>query len=60
MRKPTFCIICENKDEDQLCGNRKVNQRLCFDYIDSAIPERWFSHEAAQVGIRFVICGQFL
>ena len=29
MRKPTFCI-CENKDADQLRGNREADQRLCF------------------------------
>ena len=32
VRKQTFCI-CENKDADQLRGNRKANQRLCFRYI---------------------------
>ena len=37
MRKPAFCI-CENKDEDQLRGNREADQRLCFRYIDSTIP----------------------
>ena len=37
MRKPTFCI-CENKDADQLRGNREADQRLCFRYTDSAIP----------------------
>ena len=37
MRKPTFCI-CENKDADKLCSNRKADQRLCFRYIDSKIP----------------------
>ena len=37
MRKPTFCI-CENKDADQLRGNREADQRLCFRYIDSKIP----------------------
>ena len=37
MRKPTFCI-CENKDADQLRGNREADQRLCFRYIDSIIP----------------------
>ena len=36
MRKPTFCI-CENKDPDQLRGNREADQRLCFYYIDSTI-----------------------
>ena len=33
MRKADFCI-CENKDADQLCGNRTADQRLCFCYID--------------------------
>ena len=37
IRKPTFCI-CENKDADQLRGNREADQRLCFRYIDSTIP----------------------
>ena len=36
VRKPAFCI-CENKDADQLRGNREANQRLCFRYIDSTI-----------------------
>ena len=37
MRKPAFCI-CENKDADQLYTNRVADQRLCFRYMDSAIP----------------------
>ena len=37
MRKPGFCI-CENKDGDQLRGNREADQRLCFRYTDSTIP----------------------
>ena len=37
MRKSAFCI-CENKDADQLRGNREADQRLCFRYIDSTIP----------------------
>ena len=37
MRKLTFCI-CENKDADQLRGDREADQRLCFLYIDSTIP----------------------
>ena len=37
MRKLAFCI-CENKDADQLRGNREVDQRLCFRYRDSTIP----------------------
>ena len=36
MRKPAFCI-CENKDADQLRGNREADQRLCFRFIDSTI-----------------------
>ena len=37
MRKPAFCI-CENKDTDQLRGNREADQRLCFHYMNSTIP----------------------
>ena len=37
MRKPTF-RICENKDADQLRGNREADQRLCFRYLDSTMP----------------------
>ena len=37
VRKPDF-RICENKDTDQLRGNREADQRLCFRYIDSTIP----------------------
>ena len=37
MRKRTFCI-CENKDADQLRGNREADQRLCLRYIDSTFP----------------------
>ena len=37
MRKLVFCI-CENKDADQLRGNREADQRLCFRYTDSIIP----------------------
>ena len=32
LRKPAFCI-CENKDADQLRGDREADQRLCFRYI---------------------------
>ena len=35
--KPTICIG-ENKGADQLRGNCKADQRLCFRYSDSAIP----------------------
>ena len=37
VRKPDFCIF-ENKDADQLRGNREADQRLCFRYMDSTIP----------------------
>ena len=37
VRNPTF-YICENKDADQLRGNREADQRLCFSYLDSTIP----------------------
>ena len=38
MRKPAFCI-CENKDADQLRGNREADQRLCFfaRYIEQSL-----------------------
>ena len=37
MGKPTICIG-ENKDADQLRGNREADQRLCFRFSDSTIP----------------------
>ena len=37
MRKPAFCIW-EDKDADQLRGDREADQRLCFRYTDSTIP----------------------
>ena len=37
MRKSTFCI-CKIKDADQLRGNHKADQRLCFRCMDSTIP----------------------
>ena len=39
VRKLAFCI-CENKDADQLRGDRhrEADQRLCFRYTDSTIP----------------------
>ena len=58
MRKPFFCI-CENKDADQLRGNREADQRLCFRYTDSTIPllpkseisSLWPSSLAVQPGL---------
>ena len=37
MRKPDLSI-CENKDADQLRGNREADQRLCFRNTDSTTP----------------------
>ena len=37
MRKPAFCI-CENKDADQLRGDREADQHLCIRYVDSTMP----------------------
>ena len=37
-REKTFFCICENKDADQLRGNREADQRLCFRYTDNTIP----------------------
>ena len=36
MRKPAFCIY-ENKDADQVRGNREADHRLCFRYTDSTV-----------------------
>ena len=36
MGKQTICIG-ENKDADQLRGNREADQRLCFRYLDSTM-----------------------
>ena len=38
VRKPAFCI-CENKDTDQLRGNREADQCPCFRYMDRTIPK---------------------
>ena len=37
MIKQTICI-CENKDADQLRGNREADQRLYFRFTDSTVP----------------------
>ena len=38
MGKPTKCLG-ENKGADQLRSNRETDQRLCFRYTDSIIPQ---------------------
>ena len=58
MRKPAF-YICENKDADQLRGDREADQRLCFRYTDSTVPllpkyeisSLWPSSVAVQPGL---------
>ena len=34
----TGFLHMQNKDADQLRGNHEADQRLCFRYIDSALP----------------------
>ena len=36
--KTGFLHICENKDADQLSGNREADQRLCFRFTESTAP----------------------
>ena len=58
MRKPTIGM-CENKDADQLRGNREADQRLCFRYMDSTFPPLlipkfsrfWVSSVTVQAGL---------
>ena len=60
MRKLDFCI-CENKDADQLHGNREADQRLCFRYMDSTIPllskSKISSFYSSSVAVQPGLCG---
>ena len=60
MRKPAFCI-CENKDTDQLRGNREADQRLYFRYNDSTILKLFkseiSSHQPSSVAVQPGLCG---
>ena len=60
MRKLAFCI-CENKDADQLRGNREADQRLCFRYLDSTIPllpkSKILSFKTSSVAVQPSLCG---
>ena len=60
MRNPAFCI-CENKDADQLRGNREADQRLCFRYTDSTIsplPKYEISSlQPSSVAVQPGLCG---
>ena len=38
VKKPAFCI-CENKDADQLRGNREADQHLCFRYTAKSLND---------------------
>ena len=59
MIKPTTCI-CENKDADQLRGNREADQRLCFRYTDSTIPLLSRSKKFKSLTIFCACTGQFV
>ena len=58
VRKPTICMG-ENKDADQLRGNRETDQRPCFRYTDSTFPPLlipkfsrfWVSSVTVQAGL---------
>ena len=51
--------MSENKDADQLRGNREADQRLCFRYTDSTFPPLlipkfsrfWVSSVTVQAGL---------
>ena len=47
VRKPDFCI-CENKDADQLRGNREADLRLCFRICKNPVFSRRGSNGAVQ------------
>ena len=48
MRKPAFCIF-ENKDVDQLPGNREADQRLCLRVLESFIPVYFLKNEISSL-----------
>ena len=60
MRKLAFCI-CENKEAEQLSGNHKADQRLCFQYTDRTIPllpkTAISSLEPSSVAVQPGLCG---
>ena len=55
MGKPTICIG-ENKDADQLRGNREADQRLCFRYLDSTVPLLLKSEISSSVLVQAGLC----
>ena len=60
MRKPAFCIW-ENKDADQLRGNREADQHLGFRYTNSTIPllptSEISSHLPSSMTVQPGLCG---
>ena len=60
-REKTGFFICENKDADQLRGNREADQRLCFRYTDSTIsllPKYEISSlQPSSVAVQPGLCG---
>ena len=60
VRKLAF-YMCENKDADQLRGNREADQRLCFRNTDSTIPllakSKISSLSPSSVAIQLGLCG---
>ena len=52
MRKQTFCIF-ENKDTDQLRGNREADQRLCLCFI---LVQSYFINTKVQASSIFCDC----
>ena len=63
MRKPTICKG-ENKDADQLRGNREADQRLCIRFTDSTIPLLCIyeisSYQLSSLAAQTVLCGTCL
>ena len=55
MGKPIICI-CENKDADQLRGNREADQRLCFRYSDSTIVNPKFQASSSFLCLYRPVC----
>ena len=53
MGKPTICIG-ENKDADQLRGNREADQRLCFRYTDTIVQLLFFLNLKFQASSLFL------
>ena len=53
MGKPTICIG-ENKDADQLRGNREADQRLSFRYSDSTVQFLFYLNPKFQASSSFL------